>query len=123
MGIEMTKFESIPLRLGYAWGGSDFQELGLGLGYHKGPIVFDFGFAFRNGIWIHSMKGINISTQITVTSFKGRESKKKDEDGGPAPVPDEAGEGTEGSEEEGAEESSESDAAEEDESLPDSEEQ
>ena len=123
MGIEMTKFKAFPLRLGYAWGGSDFQELGLGFGYHKGPIVFDFGFAFRNGIWIHSMKGINISTQLTVTSFKGRKSKKKVEESGPAPVPDEIAEETEGKEEESVEENPESDEAGEEESLPDAEEQ
>jgi len=88
MGIEMTKFPAFPLRIGYAWGGSDFQELGLGFGFHKGPIIFDFGFAFRNGIWIHTMKGINLSTQLTITSFKSRKAKPKDLDGGPAPEPD-----------------------------------
>jgi hypothetical protein len=97
MGIEMTKFPAFPLRIGYAWGGSNFQELGLGFGFHKGPIIFDFGFAFRNGIWIHTMKGINLSTQLTVTSFKSRKAKPKNLDGGPAPVPDG------GTEEEGAE--------------------
>jgi len=62
------------------------------------------------------MKGINISTQLTLTGFRGRESKKKAGDNGPAPVPDEMD--TEGAEEsaEGAEETVE-------ESLPDTEEQ
>lgn len=89
-GIELTKFKSVPLRLGYAWGGSDFQELALGFGYYKGPVIFDFGFAFRNGIWIHSMKGINLSTQVTITSFKGRKAKTNTGDGAPSPVPDES---------------------------------
>lgn len=86
-GVEITKFESVPLRLGYAWGGSSFQELALGLGFHKGPVIFDFGFGFRNGIWIHSMKGINLSTQLSITSFKSRKSKPKPEESKPAPIP------------------------------------
>jgi hypothetical protein len=121
MGLEMTKFSAFPLRIGFAWGGADFQELGLGFGIHKGPIIFDFGFAFRNGIWIHSMKGINISTQLTLTGFRGRESKKKAGDNGPAPVPDEMDtEGAEESAEEGVEEGAEETV---EESLPDTEEQ
>lgn len=87
LGIESRKFPAFPLRIGYAWGGNNFQELGLGFGFHKGPIVFDFGFAFRNGIWIHSMKGVNISTQFTVTSFKSRKEKAKPESEGPSPLP------------------------------------
>ncbi len=87
-GLEVTKFESFPLRLGYAWGGSDFQELALGFGFHKGPIIFDFGFAFRNGIWIHSMKGVNVSTQLTITSFRSRKSKPKAEEAAPSPIPE-----------------------------------
>ncbi|MFQ6677946.1 MAG: DUF5723 family protein [Fidelibacterota bacterium] len=113
-GIEMTKFESVPLRLGYAWGGSDFQELALGFGYHKGPIIFDFGFAFRNGIWIHSMKGINLSTQVTITSFKSRKSKAKPSDIVPSPMP-----GKSEDENNESEESSESSEK----SLPNAEEQ
>jgi hypothetical protein len=87
MGIETTKFKSFPLRIGYAWGGSDFQELALGFGFHKGPVIFDFGFAFRNGIWIHSMKGINLSLQLTVTSLKSRKTKPEATDNGPTPEP------------------------------------
>jgi hypothetical protein len=91
MGIEMTKFEAFPLRIGYAWGGRDFQELCLGFGFHKGPVIFDFGFAFRNGIWIHSMKGLNLSLQLTVTSLKSRKVKPKKSTYGPAPKSDEEG--------------------------------
>lgn len=127
MGLELTKFKAFPLRIGYAWGGSDFQELGLGFGFHKGPIIFDFGFAFRNGIWIHSMKGVNISTQLTVTSLRGRDFKKKPDDEGPSPIPEDAEE-AEGDEEAETEESVEEDsdegsADENGESLPDTEEQ
>ncbi len=110
-GLEMTKFESVPLRLGYAWGGSNFQELALGFGYHKGPIIFDFGFAFRNGIWIHSMKGINLSTQVTITSFKSRKTKSKTDEAPPSPLPD------------ATEDADEKIGESQEESLPDAEEQ
>lgn len=123
MGIEMTKFEAFPLRIGYAWGGSDFQELGLGFGFHKGPVIFDFGFAFRNGIWIHSMKGLNLSLQLTVTSLKSRKAKPKKSTYGPAPKPDEEGTAEKAPVDEGG---VESDSGEEETtkySLPDAEKQ
>ena len=83
IGFEWTKIPSTPMRIGYAWAGGDLRELGLGFGYHKGPIIFDIGFAFRNGLWIHTMKGLNISAGITITSLKSRnikdgESKEKE---------------------------------------------
>ena len=71
--------ESFPLRIGYSWSGADLKEFSMGFGYRKGPIIFDFGFAFRNGTWLHTMKGFNISTGITLTSFKGWKSNNKKE--------------------------------------------
>ena len=53
----------------------------MGFGYRKGPIIWDFGFAFRNGTWLHTMKGVNLSTGITLTSFGGwKGSSDKDSD-------------------------------------------
>ena len=92
VGFEFLKFPNIPLRLGYAYGGPTFKELGLGFGYHMGPLIFDFGFGFKNGLWIHSMQGLNLSLQLTMTSFKGRNKKPAaPSDGdGPAPLPEDA---------------------------------
>ena len=50
-------------------GRSRLKELSMGFGYRKGPVIWDFGFAFRNGTWLHTMKGFNLSTGITLTSF------------------------------------------------------
>ncbi|MFQ6674105.1 MAG: DUF5723 family protein, partial [Fidelibacterota bacterium] len=58
MGVKFTRFPGFPLRLGYSWGGRNSKELGLGFGLHKGPLIFDFALAFRNGVWVHSMKGL-----------------------------------------------------------------
>jgi hypothetical protein len=89
IGVEMTRFASFPLRIGYGWGGADLKELALGFGFHKGPIIFDFGFAFRNGIWIHTMKGLNLSASLAITSFRSRkEAPPEIPAGGPAPVPE-----------------------------------
>ena len=85
IATEWTRIATVPMRIGYAWAGGDLKELALGFGIHKGPIIFDFGFAFRNGLWLHTMKGFNLSTGITITSFKSRKSKKTDE--GPSPEP------------------------------------
>ena len=49
IGLEWTKMESLPLRIGYSWAGADLKELSMGIGYRKGPIIWDLGFAFRNG--------------------------------------------------------------------------
>lgn len=72
IGIKFSRFPSFPLRLGYSWGGKYLKELGLGFGIHKGPLLFDFALAFRNGIWIHSMKGISLSMGLSLTSFRSR---------------------------------------------------
>ena len=77
IAVEWTKMESLPLRMGYSWAGGDLKELAMGLGYHKGPIIFDMGFAFRNGTWLHTMKGFNFSSGVTLTSFGGWRSDKE----------------------------------------------
>ena len=89
LAVESTRFPSVPLRIGYCYGGSDFKELSMGFGIHKGPIIFDVGMAFRNGIWIHTMKGINLSMGVTITSFGGRKDENQDleTEGGPLPLP------------------------------------
>ena len=51
----------------------------MGIGYRKGTILWDFGFAFRNGTWLHTMKGFNLSTGFTLTSFGGWKSDTEKE--------------------------------------------
>ena len=48
-------------------------------------VMFDLGFAFRNGMWLHTMKGFNFSFGITVVG-KDKDSKKSDKEG-PLPKP------------------------------------
>ncbi len=88
IGAEMTRFHSVPLRLGYAWGGQDLKQLGLGFGVYKGPVIFDFALAFRNGIWIHTLKGLELSASLAITSFKSRKKEPTTEiPSAPAPAP------------------------------------
>jgi len=88
IGVESYRFPSMPLRMGFAWEGMDRTELGLGAGFYGGPVMIDFGFSFRNGMWIHSMKGLNLSLGFTMTSFKGRKNKKDELKSGPSPTPE-----------------------------------
>jgi len=79
-GLQFNRLKSIPLRVGYMYGGKYIKELGFGAGFHAGPIIYDFAFSFRNGVWIHNMKGISISLGIALTSFKSRKDKLKEDD-------------------------------------------
>ena len=88
IGTEILRFPNWPFRIGFAWEGMDRTELGMGLGFHGGPTLIDFGFSFRNGMWVHSMKGLNVSLGFTVTSFKGKKKKGDAENVGPSPVPE-----------------------------------
>ena len=74
-GASVQSIQSFPLRLGYMYGGRFVKELGFGGGFHAGPIMYDFALSFRNGTWIHSMKGVSFSFGVAITSFKGRKDK------------------------------------------------
>ena len=52
--------------------------------------MIDIGFAFKQGMWIHSMKGLNLSIGFTMTGFQGRQDKANSEPSGPSPVPEES---------------------------------
>ena len=45
--------------------------------------MYDFGFAFRNGMWLHTMKGFNLSMGLTIVGKDKENSNKK----GPLPNP------------------------------------
>ena len=74
-GLQFNRFKAFPLRLGYMYGGRFVKELGFGGGFHAGPIIFDYALSFRNGTWIHSMKGFSFSFGVAITSFKSRKDK------------------------------------------------
>ena len=73
------------MRIGYSWGGGSLKELGMGFGVRKGMAMFDFGFSFRNGMWLHTMKGFNLSFGFTYV-VKERDANKSDKEG-PLPKP------------------------------------
>ena len=75
----------MPLRLGFAWEGMDRTELGMGIGFHGGPVMIDLGFSFKSGMWVHTMKGFNFSLGFTMTDFKGRKAKEGKDSSGPSP--------------------------------------
>ena len=57
----------------------------MGFGIHKGPVIFDVGIAFRNGIWLHTMKGFNLSMGVTLTSFGSRKEEGAETSDAPSP--------------------------------------
>jgi len=85
IATEWTRIPTMPMRIGFGWGGGDLKELGMGFGVRKNMIMFDFGFAFRNGLWLHTMKGFNLSFGITILG-KEKDPKKQDKEG-PLPKP------------------------------------
>ena len=90
IGAELYRYPVMPLRLGFAWEGMDRTELGMGVGFHGGPVMIDIGFSFKKGMWIHSMKGFNFSLGFTMTDFKGRKEKEEPQTDGPSPLPEES---------------------------------
>ncbi len=85
VGAEWTRIPTVPMRIGFGWGGGDLKELGMGFGVKKGAVMFDLGFAFRNGLWLHTMKGFNLSFGVTIVGKEKDPDKTKKE--GPLPRP------------------------------------
>ena len=85
VGAEWTRIPTVPMRIGFGWGGGDLKELGMGFGVKKGAVMFDLGFAFRNGMWLHTMKGFNLSFGVTIIG-KEKDPDKSEKDG-PLPRP------------------------------------
>ena len=52
--------------------------------------MIDIGFAFKNGMWVHSMKGFNVSIGFTMTGFQGRKDNKGPSNSGPSPLPEDS---------------------------------
>ena len=85
VGAEWTRIPTVPMRIGFGWGGGDLKELGMGFGVKKGAVMFDLGFAFRNGMWLHTMKGFNLSFGVTIIGKEKDPDKSEKE--GPLPRP------------------------------------
>ena len=85
IGAELYRYPVMPLRLGFAWEGMDRTELGMGIGFHGGPVMIDLGFSFKSGMWVHTMKGFNFSLGFTMTDFRGRKAKEGKNSNGPSP--------------------------------------
>ena len=78
MAVEWNRIQTIPMRIGYSWAGGEMKELAMGFGVKKGPVMFDLGFSFRNGMWLHTMKGFNFSFGFT---WVGKSPKKSEKEG------------------------------------------
>ena len=72
-GILFNRFENIPITLGLGFGGANKINSGFSIGYNKGPLLFNFGIGTRNGIFLSSLKGIDLSFSLI---FKTNTLKK-----------------------------------------------
>ena len=78
MAVEWNRIPAVPMRIGYSWAGGEMKELAMCFGVKKGPVIFDLGFSFRNGMWLHTMKGFNFSFGFT---WVGKSPKKSEKEG------------------------------------------
>ncbi len=69
-GILFNRFENVPITLGLSFGGIDKINSGISVGYYKGPFMLNFGLGTRNGIFISSIKGIDLSFSVTLKTKK-----------------------------------------------------
>ena len=72
-GILFNRFENFPITLGLGFGGANKINSGFSIGYNKGPLLFNFGIGTRNGIFLSSLKGIDLSLSLI---FKTSSLKK-----------------------------------------------
>ena len=61
--IVFNKFKNIPITLGFGWSKNNVSS-GFSVGYKKGPILLNYGLSNRNGIFLQSMKGLDLSFSL-----------------------------------------------------------
>jgi hypothetical protein len=64
-GTEITRFDKIPLRMGYSIGGKDKVSMSFGFGYHVKSLHFDVGIALRNGLLLHTAQGVDVGVSLS----------------------------------------------------------
>jgi len=64
-GTEITRFDKIPLRMGYSIGGKDKVSMSFGFGYHIKSLHFDIGVALRNGLLLHTAQGVDFGISLS----------------------------------------------------------
>ena len=63
---EITHYPIITFRTGVAFGGAYGRSMSLGTGFRMGPVYFDLGLAYRNGLSVNSMKGFDFSITTSI---------------------------------------------------------
>jgi len=66
VGLEVFPRPSLPIRMGFRYGGQNRKQLGVGFGIHKGPFHFDTAVTFNNGFWLHTAKGLTLGMGLTL---------------------------------------------------------
>ena len=63
-GLLFNRFKDIPITIGISLGGTEKISSGFSIGYKKGPILINYGFKIRDGIFIQSMQGFDLSASL-----------------------------------------------------------
>ena len=63
-GLLFNRFKNIPITLGVSFGGTENINSGFSIVYKKGPILINYGFRVRDGIFLQSMKGLDVSFNL-----------------------------------------------------------
>ena len=63
-GLLFNRFKNIPITIGISLGGAEKISSGFSIGYKKGPILINYGLKIRDGIFIQSMQGLDLSATL-----------------------------------------------------------
>jgi hypothetical protein len=63
---EITHYPIITFRSGLAFGGSYGRSMSLGAGFKAGPVFLDLGMAYRDGLSMNAMKGLDFSITASI---------------------------------------------------------
>ena len=60
-GLLFNRFKHFPITLGVSFGGTENISSGFSVGYQRGPLLMNYAFSIREGIFLQSMQGLDIS--------------------------------------------------------------
>ena len=63
-GLLFNRFKNFPITLGVSFGGTENVSSGFSVGYQRGPLLMNYAFSIREGIFLQSMQGLDISFSI-----------------------------------------------------------
>ena len=63
-GLLFNRFKNTPITLGLSLAEKGKINSGFSIGYKAGPLLINYGFNFRDAIFLQSIKGIDIAFSL-----------------------------------------------------------